>query len=330
MKFLKNLFDHNSKSSQKTLATTSAIISANLKYSIPEPTRSLLWVTDENPEKAISPFTINILPTFTEHGVEIEIDKDKGNILEEPSLIWTKLPVMPNDELETEPMYYSVYHMLSPKHRYQYLMWLQDVTKPTNLSYVFLYYYGLERHLLIGDYDKARDEIIRLIKYHDQNKFRFYVIAPLIAASLYRKKLDILEKAPFLLKEVTNEALALRAAHRTPLIAKDVINLAYEVGFKNKRYILNSYERFLTILQKIINNFEQHNGSIWDWIDFTKLEESKQRVFLNISIPEKFRETNVPQILANDRFKNLLKLFLEETHNDLKEEKRRSRRKTRR
>ena len=67
--------------------------------------------------------------------------QEENGFYAEPSLIWSKLAVTPNTDLETEPMYYPSYTAFTPKIRYQYLNWLRDITQPTNLSFVFLYFY---------------------------------------------------------------------------------------------------------------------------------------------------------------------------------------------
>lgn len=322
MNFLRKLlYGKNSKKNddQKSLILSTNQTSSRFTYSISEPTKSLLWITDRNPNEARSPHTITISITITDHGVGSTTKKDEGNIAAEPSLIWTKLPVQPNNELEANPMYYPSYHGLSPKHRYQYLMWLRDITKPTNLSYVFLYYYGLERHLLIGNYDVAFDEILRLIKYQDKDKFRFYVIAPLIAASLYRKKNDLLERAPFLFNEVTNEALALRIAYKVPLTAKDLINLSSRVGFYNKRYIKKYPDLFENTLQSLIAEFESKNGSLLEQLELADIKNEEQSVFLNVSIPDKYRMTKIPQILESDKLTRLVYELLSKTHTKIRE-----------
>ncbi|KKU88692.1 MAG: PBS lyase HEAT domain protein repeat-containing protein [Candidatus Gottesmanbacteria bacterium GW2011_GWA2_47_9] len=157
-------------------------------FQIPEPTRSLLWITDEDTSKISSPMEFKIVIKVTSRGVEAEAIDERYNFFSEPSLIWTKFPIEQNNELETQAMYYPSYSGLSPKHRFQYLNWLRDITQETNLSYVFLYYYGLERHMLLGNYDLAVDEVIRLINHHKKSSFRTYAINALILASGYRKK----------------------------------------------------------------------------------------------------------------------------------------------
>ena len=58
--------------------------------------------------------------------------------------------------------YYPSYKNLKAENRYVYLNWLRDVTAPIPIGYVFIFYYGLERHLLFGKFEQAFDMIVKL------------------------------------------------------------------------------------------------------------------------------------------------------------------------
>ena len=64
------------------------------------------------------------------------------------------LVIRPSDPTAVPtPDYYPSYAGLSPEQRWVYLNWLTDVSQPVYIGYVFLYYYGLERQLLSGDFN---------------------------------------------------------------------------------------------------------------------------------------------------------------------------------
>src|SRR5581483_5487022 len=132
------------------------------------------------------------------------------NLAAEPSLIWTKLPIKTNSDLEDKALYWPAYSALTPEQRYQYLNWLRDVEEQTNLSYVFLYFYGLERHLLLGKYQQALTETVRLLKHHNRSSFYPYAERSLLAAALYRKDKKFLAEYLPSFKEITNELLLTR------------------------------------------------------------------------------------------------------------------------
>lgn len=302
--------------SDSAIVPTSQTVSSLLnQFYIPEPTRSLLWIIDEDTAKISSPMSIKV--TFNVSSGSANVD-DGHNFCGEPSLIWTRLPIEPNNELEIKPMYYPSYSGLSPKHRFQYLNWLKDVTRETNLSYVFLYYYGLERHMLVGNYDMAVDEILRLLQYHDKGSFKGYATSALIASSAYRKRPEIVEKAPVLLQETSNESLLLRGIAGKSLTAKDVINLSTRIGYSNKRYIKLYPNLFETELQKLIDEYESTNGNMLSNIDTDKLPKRSNIFFANTSLPENIRTIEIPDLIGSLELTKTLRELLSKTHENIK------------
>lgn len=285
------------------------------QFHIPEPTRSLLWVTDDDISKIQNPMSVQITINISKRTVD---EKDGHNFYGEPSLIWTRLPVEPNNGLETKAMYYPSYSGLDPQHRYQYLNWLRDVTQETNLSYVFLYYYGLERHLLVGNYELAVDEILRLIKYHDKGTFRYYAVSALISASGYRKKPDIVFKAPIVLEDFGNESLLLRRLARKPLTAKEIMNFSGTFGFSNKRYITKYPKSFEEELQKQLDSYDQEHGDILQSIDLASLPQIETNIMANLSLPDDIRARKLPQLLQSPRLKEIVKSLLVTVHQKIK------------
>lgn len=294
------------KDNQKTLVG---------QFNIPEPTKSLLWITDEDTSKISSPMSIRINIDIGSRTANVD---DGHNFYGEPSLIWSRLPVEPNSELEEKPMYYPSYSGLSSKHRFQYLKWLQDVTQPTNLSYVFLYYYGLERHMLVGDFDSAVKEILRLLKHHNKGSFKSYATTALIAACAFRKRPEVVTDSPFLFEEPSNESLILKKMAGKPLLASDIVGMAYKVGFKNKRYTKLYPEIFNERLQKNIDEFEKTHGNILDAFDIKKLPKIRSGVFANMSLPSDVRAIEIPDLIGDEDFCNTLFQLLQETHDEIK------------
>lgn len=285
---------------------------------IPEPTKSLLWITNEDTSKITSPFTLKISITLTDTGIETSKD-DGHNFYGEPSLIWTKLKIEENKEIEAEPMYWPSYSGLSPKQRYQYLNWLQDITQPTNLSYVFLYFYGLERHMLVGNYDGAVSEILRLLKYNDnRGTFGHYARTSLLVATLHKKRYDFLEANPYLVDGIFNEALIMRQYMNKDLTPKEIMELAYSIKFKNKRYIKLYPDKFEKILSEKLTKFVEQNGPLISYIPIDTLKRSESTAFANGSLPIKARSVLVPQLLSNVKFQFIISSLLESTHEEIK------------
>src|SRR3989344_2136268 len=279
---------------------------------IPEPTKSLLWTTDEDTSKIEHAGSITLSISLSDEGVRM--DEKQNGFYSEPSLIWTKLPIKRNNDLIQEAMYWPSYTAFSPEARYQYLKWLGDITQPTNLSYVFLYFYGLERHLLVGEYDAAVDEIARLLKAHPKKSFIHYASQSLIIASLGKDRLDIIERIPYLLEEEIDEALALRVIKGTSMTPDDVISIASKVGFNNKPYIKLYPEVFKEELQKNIDAFEQQFGNLLSTFKLEDFRREDTTVFANLSIPEHVRHIKVPIILEDKKFSQGINNLLRAAH----------------
>jgi len=283
---------------------------------IPEPTRSLLWTTDEDTSKIEHAGSISITVSVTNEGVNVS-DRQNG-FYSEPSLIWSKLSIKHNDDLIKGAMYWPSYSSFTPEARYQYLHWLTDITQPTNLSYVFLYFYGLERHLLVGDYDAAVDEIARLLKAHSKKSFVDYASQSLIIASLAKERLDIIDRVPSLLEEEIDEALALRIIKGTTMTPDDIISIASKVGFKNNRYIKLYPDTFKEELQRHIDEFEKQFGNILSTFKLEDFKREETAVFANLSIPEHIRHIKVPLILEDNKFSGGIYNLLQAAHESVK------------
>lgn len=283
---------------------------------IPDPTKSLLWITDEDTSKIEHAGSINMVITISED--EVNVSEKKNGYFAEPSLIWKKLPIKPNNDLIQKAIYWPSYSSFSPEARFQYLRWLGDITQPTNLSYVFLYFYGLERHLLVGEYDKAVDEIARLLKAHPKKSFIQYASQSLIVASLGKERLDIIDRIPSLLEEEIDEALALRVIKGTSMTPDDIISIANKVGFKNKRYITLYPEVFKEELQKNIDMFEKQFGKILSTFKLEDFKRKETTVFANLSIPEQIRHIKAPMILEDKKFSVGMNNLLQAAHESVK------------
>ena len=96
------------------------------------------------------------------------------------SLVDSTLPVAPPNQSQVDKLpYWPCYYESSPKQRSRYLDWLVGgrCDPDIELGYVFIYFYGLERRILIDDADHIPiiEEVIRLCGiYNHSNSFRNY------------------------------------------------------------------------------------------------------------------------------------------------------------
>lgn len=84
----------------------------------------------------------------------------------DPSEILIEAPVRRPRESFAQMGYWPWYSRIEPEHRYEYLSWLASgrTNLPPSEGYLFLYYYGIERRLLVDEADRAwgLKEIVRL------------------------------------------------------------------------------------------------------------------------------------------------------------------------
>jgi hypothetical protein len=140
----------------------------------------------------------------------------------EPSLIFTGWPISkPKNPENVEPLGYY------PS--------LCDISKPIDIGYVFLYYYGLERHLVMGNFEEAYEEILYLLKYHNHPSFKNYSTTALIISCYNKGKYDLIPRIPYDYKNINSAILLFKAVKNIKLAPEEVIALSNAVGFKKKQ-----------------------------------------------------------------------------------------------
>lgn len=140
------------------------------------------------------------IPAINYHGVITILMDEYGRInfierkpdVSDPSTIYTKAEICEAKNVPPPPYYWPHYLAFTPDQRWEYLSWLSDITKPIDIGYVFLYYYGLESHLITGEFEKAVDEIITLRNHHNNRSFQKYSEMALIYGCIMNNRLDML------------------------------------------------------------------------------------------------------------------------------------------
>lgn len=226
----------------------------------------------------------------------------------EPSSISLSLPV--SSGRSTPLGYYPAYRNLTPENRSIYINWLSDITQPIDIGFVFLFYYGLERHLINGNYEEPMKKILLLRKYHFNESFQAYS-ADAVAYSILKagssedlQLLNFIEVSPplsFLIKSIFSHDFT----------AKDIISYSKSVGFTNYRYIKNHPELFEMNLNNEIN---KSGISILYNLDKLKNLEEAELFIANYSYDQKTRHLAYPNYLTNPTIQSTIFSLLKNAH----------------
>lgn len=286
---------------------------------IPENVIKLMWFRD-GPLKNIDPEPrfIHKTEAFT---IKISFP---GSI--EPSAIGVTDTIRPPmDGMVVErPPYYPTYERMTPEQRWVYLSWLINVDKEVNIGYVFVFYYGLERHLFLGHYEAAFDMILRLRRVHRNSSFLSYSSNALIATCVIHNRPDLFVRFLQSLVEITDEDvnpmyLLAKRSLGLELEPEEIMLLAREVGFTNKRYLEVESALFKDELKR---RMVQVLGR--DMIDLRPLalNDTPTRPVMfsaNFSLPDEQRVVHIPDLSQNKAFRALVYRLLLDTHDVVKE-----------
>ncbi|MDO4728423.1 MAG: TerB N-terminal domain-containing protein [Bacteroidota bacterium] len=244
---------------------------------------------------------ISISLKFNEKG-EIEYDtkiKEKPD----PSTIWVHLPIKYEDNPPALP-YFPHYIDLLPSQRYKYLNWLRNIDNPIDIGYVFLYFYGLEKHLLIGDIEKAIKQIIRLRKHHTNKSFQTYSRNSIIHSCIMRNRLDVLleEEDLFDIEDFTNAQLLLAQNFGFPIGAEHLIYVFYKLYPKCRKAIKDDKQRFLKCIEEtLLQKYNVKHLSLED-LDLSNAPYTTEPRFCNYTFPHEIRFVEITDYLKFDKF----------------------------
>jgi hypothetical protein len=279
-------------------------------------TRRLLWATNADPSLAIGQSTIYVKLILDEDGVSSETHDPT-----EPSLIFTKLPVRrPRDPgLVSGPGYSPSYAELSPEQRWLYLDWLRDPRRPIDLGFVFIYFYGLERHLVFDAFDAAVQEICLLLEHHSKKTFPQYARCALAAGGIFRNRYDIFDRLPWILEDPDSVSLWVKLHLNHRLSPNSLIDLRSCAKFHKTTYLKKYPERFLQVLTRVMDEDERsHRCHVLKRFPQDSLPKVKMSVFANRSLPRDITDPEVPDILSYRPFLSEIHGLLERAHETLK------------
>jgi len=283
---------------------------------IPENIRQLLWFGDgklqnynpENDQKVL---------------FENELFRITFSFRNEPSLIFTGMPVDFGSSIDNVEKlgYYPSYEKLNPQQRFVYLKWLCDITKTVDIGYVFIFYYGLERHLISGKYSDAVNTILTLRQYHKHPSFLSYSANALIMSAILHKDKDTLIKVLDLTDDTSycsSVILLGKFLMQMDLTIDEIINISSAVGFTNKKYIKEYPDLFKKSLESIlIKEFGKNSFPIYQ----LKMQYPSQHImsFANISLEQEVRSPVLPDLMHSPEFSSSINAILTKAHNEVKQ-----------
>ncbi len=215
----------------------------------------------------------------------------------EPSLVFTELPIRIDvTAASTErPPYYPQYAGLTNEQRGVYWQFLRDpYCGSFEIGYVFLFYYGLERHLLCGNAEAAFEVILKLREVYPNESFQTYSAHAIIMSCLIRRRPDLLQRFVDSLTQnhefsfSSNLYLLCLFGLDMSITSCDIIRMAKALKFTNMNYIKKYPEMFRTSLEERM--FARFNTTtLWirdyvssfDWINACQKSEV---AFANVSI----------------------------------------------
>lgn len=286
-------------------------------FKIPPHRRELLFISDADPP--ISTALVSLVLT-----ADGSLEQSTGD----PSTIYVKLPVNHNRPGDVVPKmgYFPSYARMTPEQRWLYLSWLRDVTAPIDIGYVFVYYYGLERHLVHGDFEGAIEEILLLRKHHNQGSFNTYSSAALVHSCLMRKRADVLMRLyqEHGLDYFENSSLLLLHAQGLDLTPDMLLRLALIIQIEGvtKKYIKENFDLFRESLIAILHEeFGRDSYPFAGKYDMSKVKGIGYAIFANISLAPEVRTPALPNLLHHKPFVDEFGSFFRRVHEETKRRK---------
>ena len=286
-----------------------------------EDIKDLLWFAD-SPLLNIDPK--QFIKTVKSSGLRLDFTYSG---YPEPSMIFTKYPIeFPKLFSDVDPLgYYPSYIELDPLQKGMYIKFLENPYKTKiDIGYLFLLYYGLERHLLLDDWEKSADVILKLRKCHKHKSFQSYSASALILTAIYKEQGELalkviseLDAEQFL---PITEYLLCASSFNLHITSRELMYYAEWFGFHNTRYIKNQTELFSKVLSDLIYiQYFRNYVLISDFLrdkDIAELQTHKIKIFANVSLSDV--RVEVPYLNESEKLRTAVCSLLQETHDFVK------------
>lgn len=248
---------------------------------------------------------------------------------EEPSLIYTNQKISLPRKIEDveRPPYYPTYSGLTPEQKWVYLNLLANPYNASiDIGFVFILYYGLERHLLFGNFEKAIKVILKLRDVHPNKSFQSYSANAVILSCMIHQRGDLVLKfIQSLDKEhefafSDNLFLICYFSFDLPLLPRDIMRMAKTFEFNNTNYIKKYPDLFSESLKTaIIDKIGIESVDLKQYLtpaEIKKIKNQEVGIFANVSIIDK--SIPIPLLSENFKLKKEMNNFLEVAHEAVK------------
>lgn len=241
----------------------------------------------------------------------------------EPSTIFLSDAVVFREDVEfvDDPDYYPTYHTLTPEQRGVYLKWLQDPTAEVDYGYVFLYYYGLERQLLLGNFQDAVDEILMLRDCHNKPSFLLSSMNALLTACVIKNRPDTAATLLNLFKTDAPSDIELVVAARMDieLPIETVMGLARDTRESLQRYLKLRPDYYRQSLADFLKTRTGRPTLPLEWLpSVDSLPKRQQEAFVNFSFPNFVGHPDIPSILSCPEFTEFFDSMCATVHESVK------------
>jgi hypothetical protein len=225
---------------------------------------------------------------------------------DDPSTIYSRLPVRDPLGATVDPLgYYPSYSEMTPEQRGQYLRWLCDTARPIEIGYVFVYFYGLERHLALGNFDAAFDEVLHLRKHHMNSSFDSYSESALVHACLMRRRLDRLnalyEDPDF--DHFDNSNLLILHYSGLNMCVDVLMKVAGRLYGVNGRYLRSDPDLYRETLSEMLRDcFGEDEYPLATRFSLDDVEGTPYAIFANFTLPSEIRAPPLPDFFRHEPF----------------------------
>lgn len=248
---------------------------------------------------------------------------------DEPSAIYSELPfIIPqNKNAIPSPGYFPEYKRLTPEQRGVYLEFLKDpYQKEIDIGYIFILYYGLERHLLLGNYYRARDVVMKMRRICSNGSFLSYSTNSLFLCAVIHEDHEFIKSFIHDFEEnnlrIISKGMLLRYCYcvNMYLPALFIMKLSGVFGFSNRLYIEKYPELFLDHLKIEMNEkfgmAEINLRNVLSDRDFLNMPNETAPFLANTSIRK--YDIQIPDVLSSEKLSLVIRPILEQTHEKVK------------